>query len=111
MGKRKVWTEQDKIDLVHYLKLNMTWRAISEKFDCTPWQVQRFAHSLNLHNKGPYLPGSIQITLHIDEVIEKEIIKRAKEQGITKSQLVRNVLREAFQKRRHTRQNTEEGQS
>lgn len=99
MRKRKVWTEQDKIDLVYYLKKNMTWRAISEKFDCTPWQVQRFAHSLNLHNKGPFIPGSIQITVHIDEVMEKKIVIRAKEQGISKSQLVRNVLSEAFQKR------------
>jgi hypothetical protein len=111
MGKRKNWTEKDKMDLVHYLKLNMNWRAISEKFDCTPWQVQRFAHSLGLNNKGPFLPGSIQITFQADEVLEKNLIQRAKEQGISKSQLIRNILREAFQKRRHSRKDTEEGES
>lgn len=99
MAKRRIWTEQDKIDLVHYLKLNMTWRSISEKFNCNPWQVQRFAHSLGLDNKAPFLPGNIHITFHADEVLDKNLTQLSKEEGITKSQLIRNILHEAFQKR------------
>lgn len=109
MGKRKVWTEKDKIDLVHYLKKNMTWRAISEEFGVTPWQAQRFAHSLGLHNKGPYLANGWQIGLKVDEVLGKQVAADAKAKGITVSQLLRDILREKYQKRRSSPQDTEQG--
>lgn len=107
MSKRKVWTEQDKIDLVHYLKLNMTWRAISEKFNCTPWQVQTFAHSLGMHNKGPYLGNSVPITVKLDEVLSKLVEDDAKNKGITMSQLIRDIIRENYKKTGYSPQNTE----
>ncbi len=109
MGKRKVWTEKDKIDLVQYLKQNMTWRDIANKSGVNPWQVQSYAHSLDMHNKGPYLEDGLQISTKVDGVLYKQIEDRAKQLGITRSQLIRDILREAFSKRRHTRKDIEEG--
>ena len=95
MGKRRVWTEKDKIDLVFLLKDNKSWKAIAAHYQCNVWQVQNFAYSMNL-TKVRFMPGEQALTLRIDPVLLSKLEKRAHSEGLSKSEMTRRILSEAL---------------
>ncbi len=95
MGTHRVWTEKDKIDLVHLMKENKTWKKIAEYFQCNTWQVQNYAYSMHL-TKIRHVGVGLVLTLRLDPVLLSKLEKRAYEKGLSKSELVRNILHETF---------------
>ncbi len=95
MGRRKKWTETDRMKLFELMRENKSWSYIANYFACNTWQVQRYAYSQNI-TKGHFLAQYVLLSVKVDPVLASKIEVAAVAQGVSKSELVRDILNEKF---------------
>lgn len=95
MGRRRKWSEADRIKLFELMRENKSWSYIAHYFACNTWQVQRYAYSQNM-TKGYFLAQYVLLSVKVDPVLASKIEVAAVAQGVSKSELVRDILNEKF---------------